>query len=120
MKQILVMIAAMMLVGQPVLAAVKEPLIADPMVEKAIRRSLKKPEGEITDADLSKVTKLSLAFTQITDAGLKEVAKLKKLTELILVRTQITDAGLKDVAKLQQLTNLNLSLTQITRLLRRF
>ena len=37
---------------------------------------------------------------QITDAGLKEVAKLQKLTTLDLMGTKITDAGLKELAKL--------------------
>ena len=41
-KHILLMIAVVM--GQPVLAADKKPLIADPIVEKAIREELKKPE----------------------------------------------------------------------------
>ena len=48
--------------------------------------------------------------TQITDGGLKEVAKLQKLTHLSLSYTQITDAGLKEVAKLQQLATLRLSM----------
>jgi DNA-binding PadR family transcriptional regulator len=52
--------------------------------------------------------------TKITDAGLKEVAKLQQLTWLDLRNanegtTQITDAGLKELAKLQQLTKLDLS-----------
>ena len=42
-KQLLLMIAVVM--GQSVLAADKKPLIADPIVEKAIRKSLKKPAG---------------------------------------------------------------------------
>ena len=63
-------------------------------------------------AKLQKLTNLSLP-TQITDAGLKEVAKLQNLEELNLFRTKITDAGLKEVAKLQQLTRLNLQGTKI-------
>ncbi len=34
----------------------KKPLIIDPVVEGAVRKSLKKPEGELTEADLAKVT----------------------------------------------------------------
>jgi Leucine-rich repeat (LRR) protein len=77
-------------------------------------------ETDITDAGLKVVAKLQqltmlvLVGTQITDAGLKEVAKLQQLTKLDLSYTQITDAGLKEVAKLQLLTWLNLSETQIT------
>ena len=135
MKQILVMMAAVVLVGcgkdtpetsqaeaqvtpapspepDPVSPA-DEKLIADPFVEKAVRKSLQKPEGELTVADLEKVTSLRLPFRQITDVGLKEVAKLQNLEELYLP-TQITDAGLKEVAKLQQLTRLNLDYSKIT------
>ena len=52
--------------------------------------------------------------TKITDAGLKDVAKLQQLTNLNLAYTKITDAGLKDVAKLQQLEVLFLGNTQVT------
>ena len=57
----------------------KTVLIADPIVKKAVRISLKKPEGQLTEADLKKVTSLSLYGTKITDEGLKEVAKLQQL-----------------------------------------
>ena len=78
MKQILLMIAV---VGQSVVA--DEKPIADPIVEKAIRRSLEKPKGELTNADLEKVTWLNLFNTKITDVGLKEVAKLQQLAPLV-------------------------------------
>ncbi len=149
MKQILVMIAAVVLVGcgkkdspepqaknpEPTKVAPAK-LIADPIVEKAIREELNKPTGELTKADLAEVsalrsvqitdaglkemaklhqlTALNLTFTKITDAGLKEVAKFKQLKRLWLGGTQITDAGLGNIAKLQKLTNLDLSRTQIT------
>ena len=113
-KQILLICAVVM--GQSVLAADKKPLIADPIVEKAVRNnfSVKKPTGELTKADLEKVTILVLNNTQITDAGLKEVAKMQTLRTLRLDRTQITDEGLKDVAKLKKLDSLFLDSTQIT------
>ena len=114
MKQLLLICAVVALVGQSVVADDK-PLIADPIVEKAIRRSLNKPTGELTEADLEKVTRLFLNGAQITDAGLKEVAKLQNLTRLYLSDTKITDAGLKDVAKLQQITVLYLQGTKITK-----
>jgi hypothetical protein len=42
---------------QSVLAAdKKQPPIADPIVEKAIRKGLGKPTGELTKADLEEVT----------------------------------------------------------------
>ena len=68
-KQILLMLAVVM--GQSILAADKKPLIADPIVEKAIRSkyNLNKPTGKLTKADLAEVTALNLSFTKITDAG---------------------------------------------------
>ena len=87
----------------------------DPIVEEAIRKELKKPEGKLTKAYFEKVTRLILNGTKkVTDAGLKGVAKLKQLKGLYLEGTEITDAGLKEVAKLKQLNFLALNLTQIT------
>ena len=108
MKQIL-LILAVVLVG-----CGEKATIADPFVEKAIRKSLEKSEGQLTAADLEKVTSLRLPFPQITDVGLKELAKLQNLEELYLYRTQITDAGLKEVAKLQGLEQLFLDYTKVT------
>ena len=84
MKQILLMIAVVALVGCGTTKVdPNAPAnISDPIVEEAIREELEEPEGELTNADLGKVTSLYLAKTKITDAGLKEVAKLQKLTTL--------------------------------------
>jgi predicted small lipoprotein YifL len=83
--------------------------IVDSIVEKEIRRILKKPEGELTKANLEQVTEIDLGGTEITDAGLKEVAKLQQLTSLDLAGCeQITDAGLKEVAQHKQLISLGL------------
>ena len=76
-----------------------QELIASPIVENAIRQQLKKPKGELTQADLEKVTELNLFDTKITDAGLKEVAKLQRLTKLGLSFTKITDAGVAELQK---------------------
>ena len=112
-KTILLMIAVVM--GQSVLAADEKPLITNPIVEKAIRKELKKPTGELAEADLAKVTLLSLDDgPKITDADLKELAKLQQLKVLNLGDTEITDVGLKEVAKCTQLTLLDLEATQIT------
>jgi len=136
MKQILVMMVAVVLVGcgekdydypntgvvnpnkptperDPV-PLVNEKLIADPYVEKAVRKSLKKLTGELTKTDLVKVTILNMDNTQITDEGLKELAKLQQLEELYMYRTQITDAGLKEIAKLQKLESLSVIGTKVT------
>ena len=52
----------------PVMGADKDkPFIGDPIVEKAIRKSLKKPEGKLTKADLEKVTKLELWDNQLAE-----------------------------------------------------
>lgn len=93
MRYILLMIAVVMLVG----CGENQSAI----VESEIRNRIGKHTGELTKEDLEKVTVLILADTQITDTGLKEVAKLKQLKGLWLHRSKITDAGLKDVAKLQ-------------------
>ena len=139
MKQILVMMAVVVLVGcsnetpetsqaaeaEPQVASKPSPeptpvspadekLVANPIVEESVRESLEKPEGILTEADLEKVTELELGGTQITDAGLKEVSKIQNLTHLYLSNTQITDEGLKDMAKLQKLDYLNLYYTKIT------
>ena len=111
-KQLLLICAVVM--GQSVLAADEKPLIVNPIIEKAIRKELKKPKGELTEADYEQLTTLSLFNTKITDAGLKEVAELKQLEWLFLGYTQITDAGLKEVAKLQHLKTLVLPGTEIT------
>jgi len=128
MKQILVMMAAMVLMGcskdtletsqaaeaEAQVAPAPEPTPVSPadeklIVEKAARKSLNKPEGELTMADLENVTALGLGGTKITDAGLKDVAKVQQLRYLYLFDTKITDAGLKEIAKLQELGGLYLA-----------
>ena len=54
--------------------AKSDKLIADPIVEKGIRYSIDKYEGELTEGDLAKVVSLSLDQTKVTDDGLKDVA----------------------------------------------
>ena len=114
MKQVLLMIAVVM--GQSVLAA--DVVINDPIVRDIVGKMLKKPHGKfapplkLNEKELAKVTRLSFgALTstgvKITDANLKDVAKLQNLTTLFLNGTKITDAGLKEVAKLQNLTEHN-------------
>ena len=132
MKQILVMMAAVVLVGcgnktpetsqsveaeaqvatkptpepDPVSPA-DEKLITDPIVEKAVRYSLEAdgllavtlPVVELTKTDLKKVTGLILINNEITDEGLKEVAKLQKLEYLNLYGSQITKAAVVEFKK---------------------
>jgi internalin A len=57
---------------------------------------------------------LSLVETQMTDAGLKELAGLKQLQWLDLYSTEVTDAGLREMTGLKQLKRLDLSSTKVT------
>ena len=82
----------------PLVAADKK-LIADPIVEKAIRKTVQKFKGELIKADLEKVTKLYLTGTKITDAGLKELAKCKQLRELYPRFSKVTKAGIAQLQK---------------------
>ena len=54
--------------------ATPNKLIADPMIEKAIRKELNKPTGKLTEADLAKVTRLELDATQICDDRTQQAA----------------------------------------------
>jgi Leucine-rich repeat (LRR) protein len=94
--------------------AVPHKLIADPIVEKAIRERRQIRTGVLTKADLERVEYLNLTSTKITDASLTEVAKLTQLKSLYLNDTKITDVGLKKVAEMKQLTSLYFKDTQIT------
>jgi len=82
---------------------VPNKLIANPTVEKAIRKSLKKPTGQLTKADLEKVTALNLRFNQLTDV--KGLEKLTQLKELGLSDNQLTEVP-KGLEKLTQLEDL--------------
>ena len=78
-KQILLIVAVV--VGQSVLATDKKPLTKEESakaIEAAIRKKINKPTGELTKADLEKVTRLTLDNNQLTD-----VRGLEKLTEII-------------------------------------
>ena len=83
MKQLLLILTV---VGQSVLAADKKPLTKEgsaKVIEAAIRKAAKKPTGELTKADLEKVTNLDLSGRQLT-----EVPKsLEKLTQFKVRKT---------------------------------
>ena len=101
MKQLLLILAVVALVGCS--PAVE---IADPIVEAAIRnhRAVKKPTGELTEADLEKVTELELKQNQLTDVP-KGLEKLTKLRSLYLSDNQLTDVtGLEDLTQLKMLS----------------
>ena len=84
--------------------------IANPIVDREIRRALYKPSGELTEADLKKVTELDLRRNQ-----LKDVAGLEKLTRVVRLHfghNQLTN--LTGLEKLTQLKELSLSYNNLT------
>ena len=95
-KQLLLVFAVVALVGcgesaeekaAKTKAAAEDKAAAEAnTLEAAIRRELNKPTGELTKADYEKVTRLELAYNSITDSNYK-----------------ITDADLKEMAKLENL-----------------
>ena len=87
------------------MGADKKPLIADPIVEKAVRKSLKNPTGELTTTDFEKVRKLNLNNNQLT--SVKGLEKLTQLTFLNLKDNQLT--SVKGLEKLTQLRLLDLN-----------
>lgn len=59
------------------------------------------------------ITWLKLGGTQITDGGLKELAKLKNLTKLHLEHTGVTDQGIAQIKSLPHLEYLNVIDTKV-------
>ena len=74
-------------------------------IEAAIRRAANKPTGELTKADLEKVTKLVLYNNHLSEVP-KEMEKLTKLRWLFLDSNQLTN--LKGLENLTQLKTLSL------------
>ena len=76
--------------------------IADPIVEKAIRRpfgGINKPTGELTEADLEKVTELRLRDNQLTEVP-KGLEKLTSLNFLDLMdNPDLTKAQIAELQK---------------------
>ena len=110
-KLLLLMIAVMM--GQSALAADKKPLTKEQsakVIEAAIRKAAKKPTGELTKADLEKVTSLGLIDKQLNDMP-KGLEKLTQLTTLHLDHNQLINV--KGLEKLTQLTHLSLFNNQL-------
>ena len=130
MKQVLLMIAVVTLVGcggskeekaaksKAAAEAKKKSTIveiADPIVEKAIREELKRigapPTGELTKADLERVIELSLY-----NKGLTEIPKgLEKLTQLKMLHLSVNQlTSVEGLEKLTQLKKLHLGDNQLT------
>lgn len=115
----------------------KKVALANPKALEAVRKTgllvipLSKGQNQVevsavnaknfTDANAATLPALSeqvvwlkLSNTQIGDAALIQIAKLKNLHKLHLEQTKITDAGLKNLKGLQNLTYLNLYGTAIS------
>ena len=80
-------------------------------IEAAIRRAAKKPTGELTKADLEKVTHHSLRAKKLTEVP-KGLEKLTQLTILGLGSNKLTDVS--GLEKLTQLKVLALGSNQLT------
>lgn len=61
-----------------------------------------------------RVVWLDLARSQVTDAGLKTVGRMRNLERLQLEGTKITDAGVAEIGRLDKLEYLNLYGTPVT------
>ena len=117
MKRLLLLVMAVV-IGQTILAADKKPLTKEQsakVIEAAIRKAAKKPTGELTKADLEKVTRLHTlngwySKNQLTDV--KGLEKLTQLKSLYLSQNKLTDV--KGLEKLTQLTELHLGGNKLT------
>ena len=108
MKQLLLILAVVALVGCGESSPTVE--IANRIVEEAIREELKKPTGELTVADLEKVTYLKIWVNKLT--SVKGMEKLTQLEELHLDWNQLNDV--KGLENLTQLTYLGLEYNELT------
>ena len=105
MKQLLLICAVAALVGcgttkvGPNAPANINDFVLEREVREELSTAFSKFKGELTNADLEKVFEIDLNNTSITDACLKEVAKLQKLEGLFLRRTQVTKAGVAELKK---------------------
>ena len=87
------------------------PARSKAVIETAIRKAAKKPTGELTKADLEKVTKLNFSFERWTEVP-KGLEKLTHLTSLNLMANRLTDV--KRLEKLTKLKRLALSRNGLT------
>ena len=130
MKQILLMMAVVALVGCGKKEAPKEEnrvrvqrstpkpeppkAVPEKPIANTILEQLKKPTGELTNADLEKLTQLEdlyLGFSQLTDV--KGLEKLTQLTKLNLISNELTEVP-KGLEKLTKLKSLGLGFNQLT------
>ena len=104
MKQILLMIALVALVGCGTPSWISDPSDENNgKIERAIRVSLNKMQGELTKIDLDNVTTLKLWNTRLTNV--RGLEKLTKLTNLDLNGNRLTEVPneLKGLTQLKEL-----------------
>jgi serine/threonine protein kinase/Leucine-rich repeat (LRR) protein len=76
--------------------------------------------SQVTDAGLKeiaslhKLRSLDLSFTRVTGTGLVHLKGLANLTQLHLMATHVTDAGLADLKVVSSLINLDLRVTRVS------
>ncbi|HBU58719.1 MAG TPA: hypothetical protein DEB48_02635, partial [Verrucomicrobiales bacterium] len=87
-----------------VLAGCSPPVeIASPVLEKAIRKQLDKSKGDLTKADLDKITNLDLEYKNLTELpeGLEKLTNLEELN--LCLNHQIDVSSLKELVHLTSL-----------------
>ena len=96
MKQILVICAVVALVG----GCASTPKVipnspeAKAAIEAAIRKDAKKPTGELTKADLEKVTDLTIESNQLTDVtGLEKLTQLRGAVSLLQSTDRVAEGS---------------------------
>jgi Leucine-rich repeat (LRR) protein len=92
----------------PAVGADKKPLTkkeSAKVIEAAIRKAAEKPTGELTKADLEKVTKLEVYHKRLTDV--RGLEKLTQLDELDFEGNELN--SLEGLVGLKQLRSLRLS-----------
>src|SRR5262249_21492473 len=62
----------------------------------------------------AKIVGINLDQTEVTDKDLKQLSNLRHLKMLALNGTAVSDAGMKDVAKLPTLVHLEVMVTKVT------
>lgn len=82
-------------------------------------RNLYLDKTAITDDGLANLTglsiiQLSLTDTQITNAGIEHVKKVRNLSALVLQGTNVSDEGVREIATIGSLTGIGLADTPIT------
>ena len=103
--------------GQSVLAADKKPLTKEEsakVIEAAIRKAAKKPTGELTKADLEKVTELRIENNRLTNvSGLGILTQLRELKLSNNHLTSVKGLGLGNLAQLRHLSLTGNKLTSV-------